>query len=102
MVAMAPLFCEIFSGTYDFELPSTFIIGLHATARDVSYFIADGIYPNWPIFVKPTHATESNAERRFMQRQESVQRDVQRCFGVLQARFCILSNEISTGVWKTS
>lgn len=93
MVAMSPLFREILTGNYDFKLPTPYTIRPGATTRQLPYFLADGIYPNWPIFVKPIHAPTSEAESKLTKHQEAVRKDVERCFGVLQARFKVLRLE---------
>lgn len=55
------------------------------------YFLADGIYPNWRIFVKTVTDGDTQAERLFAAGQEAVRKDVERAFGVLVARFHILT-----------
>lgn len=59
--------------------------------RTQFYLLGDGIYPNWSIFVKSMIAPSSVKEKYFSQRQESVRKDVERAFGVVQARFEILT-----------
>lgn len=56
--------------------------------------MADGIYPSSPIFVKPIQDSELDDERKFNVHEEAVIKDIERCFGVLQARFCIRRQEI--------
>ena len=58
---------------------------------DRCYFLADGIYPDWPVFVKTIEHPVGRKKKLFSCMQESVRKDVERCFGVLQARFRILS-----------
>ncbi|XP_057790794.1 protein ALP1-like [Salvia miltiorrhiza] len=54
------------------------------------YYLADGIYPNWPVFVKsPTHPTDLKG-KRFKVMQEAAHKDIERAFGVLQARWTIV------------
>lgn len=76
MVEMSPLFRKIMSGTYNFKLDSSYTTGSLQTVRDVPYFLVDGIYPNWPIFVKPIHKTDSLSQSKFTVKQEAVRKDV--------------------------
>ena len=55
------------------------------------YFLADGIYPNWRIFVKTVTDGNTVAERLFAAAQEAVRKDVERALGVLVARLHILT-----------
>jgi len=48
------------------------------------YYFADGIYPLWLTFVKTIHAQQRNKRKHFAKTQESVRKDVERVFGVLQ------------------
>ncbi|XP_062006055.1 uncharacterized protein LOC133723253 [Rosa rugosa] len=54
------------------------------------YYLADGIYPRWSTFVKTILNPRGFAEKLFAKKQEAYRKDVERCFGILQARFAIL------------
>jgi hypothetical protein len=54
------------------------------------YYLADGIYPEWPVFVK-THCNPTEEKYiRFAKEQEACRKDVERAFGVLQSRWAIV------------
>ena len=54
------------------------------------YYLADGIYPEWAVFVKSISLPITEKDKIFAQEQESKRKDIERAFGVLRRRFCIL------------
>ncbi|KAL0844407.1 hypothetical protein Bca101_017653 [Brassica carinata] len=54
--------------------------------------VSDGIYPKWSTFIQSISLPQSPQAALFAQHQESVRKDVERAFGVLQARFAIVKN----------
>ncbi|XP_068304281.1 uncharacterized protein, partial [Pyrus communis] len=54
------------------------------------YYLADGIYPRWSTFVKTVPHPQSEKEKHFAKCQEGCRKDVERCFGILQARWAIV------------
>ena len=57
------------------------------------YFLTDGIYPSWAIFVKPIHETVTIKHSKMRKAQKSRRKDVERLFRVLQGRFKIPRHE---------
>jgi len=55
-----------------------------------SYYLVDGIYPEWAIFVKSIPQPQSEKHKLFAQCQEGARKDVECAFGILQSRFSIL------------
>ncbi|KAA1081131.1 hypothetical protein PGT21_050295 [Puccinia graminis f. sp. tritici] len=55
------------------------------------YYLANGIYPDWAVFVKTLSEPEGLEQKHFVKMQEGRRKDVERAFGVLQARFVIVS-----------
>jgi hypothetical protein len=60
----------------------------------MEYYLTDGIYPEWATLVK--YIKEKNGvpltrkEAHFTKAQEAARKDIERAFGVLQARFAIV------------
>lgn len=57
------------------------------------YFTADNIYPRYPVFMQSYGSTTTcnPKESYFSKRIESVRKDIERAFGILQARFAVLT-----------
>ena len=63
--------------------------------RDYLYFLVNGIYPKWPIFISTTSdATPGSNDKLFETYQEAVRKDIERAFGVIVKKFDILSRSI--------
>ncbi|XP_013596032.1 PREDICTED: putative nuclease HARBI1 [Brassica oleracea var. oleracea] len=58
----------------------------------MAYYLTDGIYPKWSTFIQSISLPQTPRAQLFAQHQEAVRKDVERAFGVLQARFAIVKN----------
>ena len=65
---------------------------VNGTLYQQPYWLADGIYPNWPVFMKTIPDPQGASRQFFAKMQESCRKDIERAFGVLQARFAIVKN----------
>ncbi|KAK1646445.1 hypothetical protein QYE76_064250 [Lolium multiflorum] len=72
---------------------------INGNAYDKPYYLADGIYPDWATLVKTVRNPNSEKARRFAKMQEA--KDVERGFGVLQARWAIVRHLARTWSLKT-
>ncbi|XP_074363057.1 uncharacterized protein LOC141703421 [Apium graveolens] len=57
---------------------------------NMGYYLADDIYPSWPTFVKTISKPQGNKRKYFAATHESIRKDVERAFGVLQSRFAMI------------
>ena len=69
-------------------------VNFHVNGReyDLAYYLADGIYPKWAIFIQSIRLPQGPKHCLFAKHQEFVRKDVERAFGVLQARFAVVRN----------
>ncbi|XP_047951342.1 uncharacterized protein LOC125196764 [Salvia hispanica] len=67
-------------------------LGFTANGRThhMGYYLADGIYPRWPVFFKTISCPIGERRVLFAAKQESARKDVERAFGVLQSRWAIV------------
>jgi hypothetical protein len=82
---------SILDGTFDLSVEPYTVNG---TTRDWMYFLADGIYPDWSIYVKTFRVAITRMEEVFKLSQEATRKDVERAFGVLVKRFDYLKRPL--------
>ena len=68
----------------------TVIVSHYLTDNHPGYYLVDGIYPPYSIFVSSFVQPADNRQRLFSKRQEAVRKDVERAFGALKGRWHIL------------
>ena len=59
--------------------------------RNKPYWLADLIYPKWPIFFHTCSDPVTEKEKLLAREQEGARKDVERAFGVLQAKWHIVT-----------
>jgi hypothetical protein len=57
---------------------------------NTGYYLADGIYPEWAVFVKSISMPISDKDKLYAQEQEGKRKDIERAFGVLRRRWSVL------------
>ncbi|XP_048502665.1 uncharacterized protein LOC125498491 [Beta vulgaris subsp. vulgaris] len=63
---------------------------VNGTTYNMGYYLTDGIYPRWSTFIPAIKLPQNPKQRLFTQHQEAIRKDIERAFGVLQARFAII------------
>ncbi|XP_010462584.1 PREDICTED: uncharacterized protein LOC104743171 [Camelina sativa] len=83
----SPVFDDILEG----RAPRVdyFVNGRH---YNMAYYLTDGIYPRWATFIQSISLPQDPKASLFARCQEAARKDVERAFGVLQARFAIVKN----------
>ncbi|XP_056847332.1 uncharacterized protein LOC108835760 [Raphanus sativus] len=85
----SPVFYDIIHG----QTPNvTFFV--NGSEYHMPYYLTDGIYPKWATFIQSIPLPQGPKAVLFAQRQEGTRKDIERAFGVLQARFAIVKNPV--------
>ncbi|XP_028082670.1 uncharacterized protein LOC114283992 [Camellia sinensis] len=85
----SPLFSDLAQGKAP---PVHYTINGHS--YDMCYYLVDGIYPQWATLVQTISSPQGAKRQHFAMMQESVRKDVERAFGVLQSRFAIIGGAV--------
>ncbi|GKA04403.1 putative nuclease HARBI1 [Tanacetum coccineum] len=88
----SPVFNDVLEG----RAPKVSYV-VNGKQKNMAYYLTDGIYPSWAAFVKSISSPQIRKHRLFAQHQEAVRKDVERAFGVLQARFAFLRHHCLFG-----
>ncbi|CAA7039289.1 unnamed protein product [Microthlaspi erraticum] len=83
----SPVFDDIINGQAP---PVNFSV--NGNEYHLGYYLADGIYPAWATFIPTIKIPVNPKQKLFAKLQEAFWKDVERAFGVLQARFAIIKN----------
>ncbi|XP_021721043.1 uncharacterized protein LOC110688584 [Chenopodium quinoa] len=89
----SPVFEDVLEGRTP---PVNFVVNGHHYTN--GYYLTDGIYPRWASFVKSITSPQTRQDRLFAKHQEASRKDVERAFGVLQARFAIIKSRLWRGI----
>uniref|UniRef100_A0A0D3CLD1 DDE Tnp4 domain-containing protein n=1 Tax=Brassica oleracea var. oleracea TaxID=109376 RepID=A0A0D3CLD1_BRAOL len=83
----SPVFDDIIKG----QAPQ---VTLYVNGREyhMAYYLTDGIYPKWTTFIQSILIPQGPKAVLFAQHQDVVRKNIERAFGVLQARFAIVKN----------
>ena len=73
--------------------------GVNGNWYEKYYLLANGIYPKWSCFVQSLQDPDDQKKSNFSGAQESARKDVERCFGVMQARWSIITQHCR--LWNT-
>ena len=67
-------------------------VNFNVNGRDynMGYYLADGIYPPWATLINGISSPQSNKHKYFTLKQAEYRKDVERAFGVLQAKYAIM------------
>uniref|UniRef100_A0A0D3E5D8 Myb-like domain-containing protein n=1 Tax=Brassica oleracea var. oleracea TaxID=109376 RepID=A0A0D3E5D8_BRAOL len=83
----SPVFDDIING----QVPNvTFFV--NGREYHMAYYLTDGKYPKWTTFIQSIPLPQELEAVLFAKKQEAARKDVERAFGVLQARFSIVKN----------
>ncbi|CAL8107891.1 unnamed protein product [Prunus armeniaca] len=85
VLGQSPVFNDVLRG----EAPKI-TYEVNNTVYQTRYYLADGIYPRWTTFVKSLSHPRTQKQKLFATYQEGYRKDVERCFGILQARWAII------------
>ena len=86
---------SILNGTMDLRLPQELHYCINGMVHDYLYFLVNGIYPKWPIFISTiSDATPGSKDKLFPTYQEGVKKAIERAFSVIVKKFDILSRSI--------
>ncbi|XP_034212746.1 uncharacterized protein LOC117625264 [Prunus dulcis] len=85
ILARSPLFNDVVHGV----TPHVEYI-VNGNQYHLDYYLTYGNYPRWATLVKTISSPDNPKKRLFAQMQEAYRKDVERAFGILQARCAIV------------
>ena len=94
MLNQSPLFLEVITGE-----ASRVQFSVNGRQYNTGCYLANGIYPEWAFFVKSINSPQLQKHKVYAAEQEGARKDVERAFGILQARFNIVHRPARS--WST-
>ena len=98
VLSLSPLLDRMTNGTFSLLEKEAgvvpFIVEGTEEGFNNTYFLVDGIYPRYTRFVKAMLHPSVEEDCRYTKWQESARKDIERAFGVMQARFKSICNPI--------
>jgi len=82
---------SILNSSFDLLTPE---YRINNASRNYLYFLVDGIYPKWAIFIDTFGNPQTDKETHFCKVQEGARKDIERAFGVLVKKWRILGQPI--------
>lgn len=71
---------------------------INGVTKNLLYFLAEGIYPDYAVFVKTiANGGNSSKDKNFARTQEALRKDEERAFSILIARWSVLERTIKMG-----
>ncbi|XP_059635651.1 uncharacterized protein LOC132277826 [Cornus florida] len=90
----SPVFKSMINGSMP---PVNYVVNGHR--HTMRYYLFDGIYPKWATLMQTIPHPTTVKEKLFANKQETVRKDVERAFGVLQMRWAITHQPVL--YWNT-
>ncbi|XP_059669062.1 uncharacterized protein LOC132314184 [Cornus florida] len=90
----SPVFKSMINGSMP---PVNYVVNGHR--RTIGYYLSDGIYLKWATLMQTILHPTTVKEKLFANKQETVRKDVERAFGVLQIRWAITHQPVL--YWNT-
>ncbi|XP_021810356.1 uncharacterized protein LOC110753715 [Prunus avium] len=84
VLGQSPVFNDVLRGE-----ASKITYEINNTVYQTGYYLVNGIYPRWTTFEKSLPHPRTQKQKLFAAYQEGYRKDVERCFGILQARWVI-------------
>ena len=89
---------SILNGTMELRLPQELHYSINGTVCDYLYFLVDGIYPKWPIFISTiSDTTPGSKVKLFATYQEAVRNDIEQSFGVIVKHLIFYQDQLGFG-----
>ncbi|CAL8161278.1 unnamed protein product [Prunus armeniaca] len=85
LLGQSPVFNDVLRG----ETPNI-TYEINNIVYQNGYYLANGIYPRWTIFVKSIPHPRSDKQKLFAAYQEGYRKYVEMCFGIFQVRWAII------------